>query len=228
MPSVVSRLSIDSHPQKAIIIRRIIDGLSIRQVIAGVVPPVSEMTVHRYKSKVIMPILAKAGQREGLHIREKDDFVPPVPLGVPLASGGNVVERVTSEALNRPVLSVFRQRLEKLNGIIDRTLNKAESSVRIATDKDGNQVVVGADIGVMAPLLNQAHKNVEMLGRATGELEPQGGGSVSIQILCPAAGTTVEQMPRITYADTDANVIEGTAVSADELDESAEIGVLQG
>lgn len=224
MPSVISRLSIDSHPQKAIIIRRIIDGLSIRQVIAGLVPPVSEMTVHRYKSKVIKPILAQHGHRESLSIKEKDDFVPPVPL----AGDGKLVERATSEAVNRPVLSIFRQRLENLNRIIDRTITKAESSVRIATDKDGNQVVVGADIGVLAPLLNQAHKNVEMLGRATGELEPTGGGSVSIQILCPAAGTSVDQMPRITFADADANTIKGTAVAVGELEESEEIGIVQG
>lgn len=183
----------------------------------------SVKTIHRYKSNVIMPILAKETERKSLSISQSGEFVSPVSL----TNDTSVADRVTSEATNAPVLSIFRQRLEKLNGIIDRTLNKAESAVRLATDKDGNQVVVGADIGVMAPLLNQAHKNVEMLGRATGELEPSGGGSVSIQILCPAAGTSVDQMPRITFAD--ANAIEGSAVPVTaQLDESDDIGVLQG
>lgn len=183
----------------------------------------SANTVQRYKANIIRPIVANEKGEKGLSIRSNGT----VDTTVPLVDDTKSVERVTREAVNAPVASVFRQRLEKLNGIIDRTLNKAESAVRLATDKDGNQVVVGADIGVMAPLLNQAHKNVEMLGRATGELEPTGGGSVSIQIMCPAAGaTTVEQLPRITFADQDA--IEAPPESIERLGEADDIGILQG
>lgn len=214
--------AVDLHPQRDKIIRRFMEGDSLRAVGEGIVPPISAMALQRYKSKVIMPILARAQQSESLLIGEsgkKQPLVTPNAL--------QKAEKATAQALqDAPVFSIFRQRLEKLNGLIDRTLTKAESSVRIATDKDGNQVVVGADIGVMAPLLNQAHKNLEILGRATGELEPQGGGSVSIQILCPAAGTSVDQMPRITFSDV--NAIEGTAESAGDVEESEDIGLIQG
>lgn len=222
MASPISRKSIDSHPQKPVIVRRIIDGLSIRQVVEGLIPPVAEMTAYRYKMTVINPILARAASTESILLGGNNSVVPLVPL----ASDKKLADRVASAVADAPVLSVFRERLEHLNGIVHRALSKAESSVRVATDKDGNQVVVGADLGVLAPLLNQAHKNVEMLGRATGELEPQGGGSVSIQILCPAAGaTTIEQMPRISYSDQLA--IEGRA-EALEIESADEIGVLQG
>ncbi len=214
--------AVDLHPERDKIIRRMMEGDSLRSVANGIQPPISEMALSRYKTNVIKPILARAQQTESLLIGqkgEKQPLVPPSPL--------RKAEIATVQALSdAPVISLFRQRLEHLNGIIARTLTKAESSVRTATDKDGNQVVIGADIGVMAPLLNQAHKNVEMLGRATGELEPQGGGSVSIQILCPAAGAaTVDQLPRITFAD--ANAIEHVAEPA-LIEESDDIGVLQG
>lgn len=221
MPSPVSRLSIDSHPQKRLIVRRIIDGLSLRQVVEGLVPPVSANTVQRYKANVIKPVIQREVARENFSIRQNEEIVSTVSL----TEGTKLVERVTDEVANAPVMSIFRQRLEHLNGIVQRTLVKAETSVRVATDKDGNTVVIGADLGVLAPLLNQAHKNVEMLGRATGELEPTGGGSVSIQILCPTAGASVDQLPRITFSSIDA--IEAHVEQHQPDETSEDIGVLQ-
>lgn len=101
------------------------------------------------------------------------------------------------------MLSIFRQRLEKLYGRVERTLDKAEEA---------------NELGVVAPLLNQAHKNVELLGKATGELADATAPQVSIQVICPSAPSP-ELTPRITYASVDA--IEGT------VDSEEEIGLLQ-
>jgi hypothetical protein len=65
--------------------------------------------------------------------------------------------------------SPFRDRLEQLWGRTDRALTQAEQ------DKE---------LSVIAPLLNQAHKNVELLGRVTGELEVA-SPMIAIQIVCP-------------------------------------------
>ncbi len=221
MNDSASKLGIDSHPQRAIIVRRIMDGLSLRQVIYGLVPPVSLKTIHRYKTNVIKPIVDRELGRGGVTIKKNGDLVPSVSL----VEDTEIEKRVTREAIDGPVLSIFRQRLEELYGDLRATMVKANTAVRVATDKDGNEVVVGADLGIIAPLANQLHKNLEMLGRATGELEPQGGGSVSIQILCPTAGATVESLPRITFASADA--IEA-GPPQDTIDgEIEEIGLLQ-
>jgi hypothetical protein len=90
--------------------------------------------------------------------------------------------------------------------------------VKVVPDEDGNLCAVGKDLSVMAPLLAQAHKNLEILGRATGELEPQGGQSLAIQIICPWVSPDPNNLPRISYSAPDA--IEG---ESDEV----EIGVPQ-
>jgi hypothetical protein len=114
-----------------------------------------------------------------------------------------------------PRISLFRQRLERLHNRVDKALDRAEDAVRVATDKEGRLVAVGSDLSPLASLLSQAHKNLEILGRATGELEPQMSQGISIQIVCPAAPSP-DNMPRISYA------------SADEIGEvEAEIGVRQ-
>jgi hypothetical protein len=69
-----------------------------------------------------------------------------------------------------PVLSLFRQRLEKLHARVDKALERAEVAVRVV-NQGGRLVAAGADLAPLAPLLSVAHKNLEMLGWATGELE---------------------------------------------------------
>lgn len=67
-------------------------------------------------------------------------------------------------------------------------LNKAEAAVKVGTDAEGNIIYGAPDFGPIAPLLNQAHRNVEILARLTGELATdKGGGDVNIQIVMPGA-----------------------------------------
>lgn len=215
----MSKNSIDNHPQKVKIIDRILAGLPVRDVCRGLVPEVSPMTIHRYKANTVKPLLQKMKTNADLIMTDQ----PGKHEVVPLESDTKAVARVQTVAVDGPSMSLFRRRLEKLYAVAERHIEKAESAVKL--DKDGN--TIGVDLAVMAPLLNQAHKNVEMLGRATGELEPQGATSVSIQIFSPTSATTVEELPRISYADQP-SIEAALEPDVPQLEASmAEIGVLQ-
>jgi hypothetical protein len=96
-------------------------------------------------------------------------------------------------------------------------MDKAETAVKVVPDEDGKLCAVGKDLTVMAPLIAQAHKNLELLARATGELEPQGGQSLAIQIVCPWVSSDPNNMPRVSYS------------APDEIDaDTVEIGIRQG
>ena len=211
----LDQFAVEQHPQKDLIVQRILDGVPLRKVGAGLVPHVSHSAVQRYKANVINPMLARAARTEAIIIGKNEDLDRAVsPIAVQ-----NAKEAVQVAIKDAPVVSLFRQRLEKLHSRIDRAMDRAESAVRISTDSDGNEVVVGQDLGVLAPLINQAHKNLEMHGRATGELEPTGGASVAIQIVMGEAG------PRISYATMDPGTT--TIDAAAEVDGMETIGVLQ-
>lgn len=212
--------SIDQHPQKDIIVKRIIDGLPSRKVVSGIMPHLSHSTVQRYKTSVIKPIIARAEKTERILLCDQPE-PETKKQPVSLVSNDSVRQTAVQAIKDAPVVSLFRAGLEKYRAVIDRTIDRAESAVRVATDKDGNEVVIGADLGVIAPLLNQAHKNLEILGRATGELEPQGAGQVSIQIVLPRNQT---EEPRISFASRDAIEIQS---APDEDGGLIEIGVLQ-
>ncbi len=190
--------SVDAHPQKSKIVEGILAGKSVRDIAAGVSPRIAYCAVQRYKVNVIKPILTRA---------EESSRVLNINLGtkqapVALTTDTQVQQVTQNAAMDRPTLSIFRQRLENLHGRIDRSLDKAENAVRVIRDKKGEIKHITEDLSPIAPLVSQAHKNLELLGRATGELEPENGsGSVSIQIVCPQSPENA--MPRITYASSD-------------------------
>lgn len=210
-----STFTVDDHPQKDLIVQRILDGLSVRKICTALVPPVSPSAVHRYKTLILKPMVARAATVEHIVLRRNDGFVSPVPV----FATQNATQLVQQAIKDAPVVSLFRRELEKYRGVINRTIEKAESAVRIVTDKAGNEVVIGADFSCIAPLINQGHKNLEMLGRATGELEPVGGSSVSIQIISGGPG----EQPRVSFASREA--IEAAPDDGDS--GVAAIGLLQ-
>lgn len=129
---------------------------------------VSHVAVQGYKRKVVMPAIRTAQKVQSLQEVSDDP--------------GKVVTE--QSRLTRAIVgaSPFRDRLEQLWGRTDRALSQAEQ------DKE---------LSVMAPLLNQAHKNVELLGRVTGELEVS-TPMVAIQIVCPVT----ENRPSAAAAQT--------------------------
>ena len=206
--------AVDTHPQKQKIIDGILSGMTTRAISSFVVPPIPHSAVQRYKVSVIKPMLERASVSE--RILNSVPGLKDKPMD--LSNAPPEVQAVQQAIQDAPVLSLFRKRHEKVWGVVERTMAKAEAAVRVQRDEDGNEVFAGPDLGVMAPILNQAHKSIEILGRATGELEPQGGQGVSIQIICPAAPNP-DAMPRVSYAAPDQ--IEGA------VDDCAVIGVIQ-
>jgi hypothetical protein len=203
---------VDQHPEKQKIIDGILSGRSVRDIARSVNPPIEFNAIQRYKARIVRPILGRAEETERLLGELKatpPSTLPPQPSPVALQKAATAIQ-------DAPRLSVFRDRLEKLWQRTDRTLDKAESAVRVGKDEAGNPVFGAQDLTPIGPLLAQAHKNVELLARATGELELVGGPSLSIQIICPSA--PADAMPRVTFMSNDASDAEG----------EEQIGLLQG
>ena len=198
---------VDQHPEKQKIIDGILSGQSVRVIARSVNPPIEFNAIQRYKSRIVKPILGRAEETERLlgELQAKPPAAPP-PKASPLA-----IQKADTAIQDAPRLSMFRERLEKLWQRADRTLDKAEAAVRVSEDHEGNAVFGARDITPIAPLLNAAHKSLELLGRATGELEPEGRQSIAIQIICPQAPNP-GAMPRISYVSADAIDAEDDAV----------------
>lgn len=197
----MSVTTIENHPQKALIVRRIIEGLTLREICNGVVPRITVMSVHRYKVNKIKPMLANAEESNRILNVRKGELVlqdPPTPL----TTDKNVVQAVEQAIQAAPVLSVFRTRLESVHGRIERAMDRVEGNPK--------------EFPMLPPLVNQYQKNLELLGKVTGELEQQGTTSVSIQIVCPSAPTP-ELTPRISYADDNATTYTASEISVTQL-----------
>jgi transposase len=169
------RSFIDELPevQRRQVVDAILEGKSSRYIakIAGC----SHSVVNQYRRRTVLPAIQKAQQVQAFQ---------PLP-------------RTTLEALQQQTVltreivqaSPFRDRLEKLWQRTEKAADRAERAVRVVKDeKSGELVPVGPDVSAIAPILNQAHKNVELLGRVTGELqENTGRANVAIQIVIPNA-----------------------------------------
>jgi hypothetical protein len=159
MPAVkTSRSVIDNLPevQRSKVVDALLAGQPLRKVAKLV--GISAQQVGEYKTKVLLPAILTAQKVQALQ-------------GVTKPNAVRVAEQTS---LTRDIVksSPFRERVEKLWGVTDESIEKAKA--------DG-------DIHLLAPLINQAHKNCEILGRATGELESVANNSVAIQIVYPAS-----------------------------------------
>lgn len=57
-------------------------------------------------------------------------------------------------------------------------------------DKEsGEYLVAGQDVAAIAPLMAQAHKNLELLGRATGELASTEQNVTNVMVVMPNTST---------------------------------------
>jgi hypothetical protein len=117
----------------------------------------TKQAVAAYRTRTLIPALAKA-----------NSLLPPpkTTKKKALAAHEKAVTNTTKQIV---AASPFRERLETLWKRTDRAMNRSEKN----------------DDLQLPALLNQAHKNLELLGRVTGELEPQ-SASVAIQIVIPA------------------------------------------
>lgn len=137
--------------------QKVVDALLRGESLRDVakVAGVTHQAIARYKRVIVMPAI-RAAQKVQAAQQLTD-------------TSASVVESQTRLTKAIVAASPFRDRLEELWSRTDKALTQAEES---------------KELGVMAPLLNQAHKNVELLGRVTGELEVS-APMVAIQVVCP-------------------------------------------
>lgn len=135
---------------------------------------ISAQSVGNYRRKVVHPALRTAGQ---IALTQRNG-----PDNITLTSQDSELAKqvITSSPL--------RQRLDALGSRIDNILTRAENAVQCVPDSEGNLVPIADDLSILAPLYNQAHKNLEVLGKLTGELQDKAPApSIAIQIVVPAA-----------------------------------------
>lgn len=125
--------------------------------------------------------------------------------------------------INREELAnKFHERVEYLWDKTSKAVERAETAVKTAVDREtGELYAVGSDLAVIGPLLAQAHKNQELLGKAAGVLtesvqqQPAGGAQISVTVpVMIAPGTRVEH-GRIR-AETGQGAIEASATESDD------------
>jgi hypothetical protein len=169
-----TRSFIDELPevQRRQVVDAILAGKSSRYIakIAGC----SHSVVNKYKRRTVLPALQKAQQVQA--------FQPLPPTNLEAIQQQAVLTREIIRA------SPFRDRLEHLWQRTQKAIDRAENSVRVVKDPESGELLpVGPDVAAIAPILNQAHKNVELLGRVTGELEQPAAANVAVQVVLPPA-----------------------------------------
>jgi|SRR5581483_5628499 len=147
-------------------------GASLRE--CAKIGGVSHEAVKTYKQNVFLPAVHKARQIQALQ-------------GLPTSDTQKAIEHIS---LTRDVIqtSPLRDRLQFLWSESEDAVKRAKRAVRVVKDPaSGELVPVGPDVAAIAPVLNQAHKNCELLGRVTGELESAPSANIAVQIVMPGA-----------------------------------------
>ena len=175
--------SVETHPQRQYIDVLIVGGMSLRKIGQSVTPPVSPMVLQRYKK--LQGIVGarvkdkledqKIQQLTGVALQpiQNDTKIASVPDVVPLNGETEIVMRPHS----------LRERQEALGRRIERALDRAEKAVDVTKDKDGNIVHVADSLRPLAPLMREAHRNIELQGAISGELAHATQQTVAVQIV---------------------------------------------
>jgi hypothetical protein len=156
------------------VIDGLIKGTPLRQL--AKISACSLATLSKYRDKVVIPTLsgqlhAKVNKPVNAVVNTPERGEQPLqPVVLPatnlrLSGEQALAERIAST-------SPVRERLAKLEGRTERIMDRVEA---------------GDDLSIMPGLLNQAHKNVELLAKVTGEIQDGRGpaAQVAIQIVYP-------------------------------------------
>jgi hypothetical protein len=180
---VRSKATIDRLPdlQRKAVIDAILRGDPLRSIAA--MAGVSFARVRDYRDKHVMPNLRLTPQIDYLAEESttcKSGQNEPIQPNVQVLSNQQTARALQTDTKAILRASPVRQRAESLWRYTARNLRRAEAASK--TEKP--------DFSAIAPLLNQAHKNLEIQGKLSGELATAGSGgapSVTIQIVMPTA-----------------------------------------
>ena len=167
--------SIATHPQRDKIIAALVAKQPYRDITAWTVPPVGRGSLSRFKQASMRGM---GGQ--------------PAGRAEPAAGTASIYDTGNAEVLPQDVsrramtthASPFRSRLEAIWSTTARAIQRAETAVRVTYDHEAGELVAsGADVSAVAPLIAQAHRSIELLGRATGELDAGTQSNTQVNIL---------------------------------------------
>jgi hypothetical protein len=165
MASSVSKL--DGHPQQDQVDRWLLAGKTVRWVAAQTDPPVSFGSIQRYKKNLLGPALRR--------VASKLSGLGTIP--VTTVDGGQIVERplreVTQEARLDGRVGPFWERHQAVWGKTWQAVLDSETAMKVHKTADGKVVFDGRDFAALNMSLNQAHKSLELLGRATALFDDQ-------------------------------------------------------
>jgi len=115
----------------------------------------------------------------------------------------------------------FRARLERTWDAIEGAMDQAQRAVR--THEDGT--VEDRSLSALPPLFNQAHRNLELLGRATGELCNDGTPAADITLIrvlsvprMPGVQTVHEIAPAPASQVVESRVVDAIEQPAEDVE----------
>ena len=146
-----------------------------------------------WHKRVVKPAISVAQSTQVRAIANNQSPIPGNDLALDVAK---------QQVLTREIVqaSPVRERLEFLWDTTQSGVKAARDAVRVTYDEMGNEVSIAQDLSALAPLLNQGHKSIEILGKLTGELRDTTGPSLTLNIVCPAG----EDKQRVDFSDPDA------------------------
>ncbi len=122
------------------------------------------------------------------------------------------VKRAVTKAIGKAD-DVFMERVEYLWEESTNGLERAKTAARTVTDDEGKLVYVGQDLKPLAPLLGQCHKNLELLGNATGRFASAADVVRPVSVIVLQSGpVTMRVNPSMPEID-DENTIDVKAIS---------------
>jgi hypothetical protein len=104
--------TIEAHPQKKKIVQALLDGESVRSIAGWAFPPVSFLTIQRYKKAIVRPAVERSNVRIRNLNRVKNQKVTPVSV--------EVKEEAIQAIQDAPVLELRDARIKLLQGLVDR------------------------------------------------------------------------------------------------------------
>lgn len=162
---------IEKHPQKRLIIDRILAGLPLRTIIKDVVPPVSTMAVQRYKTIVVKPLVAKAEAIDAILVRESEAG----RTAVPMVSSPNVLQEAKTALLAAPALQIREQRIARANDraqrfqrIVDERADEMKKCALCGREKEDHPW--GDEVTADGPGLKGCDKFIRIAGGSSGFL----------------------------------------------------------
>lgn len=175
---LVATSVIDSLPEteRSKIVSDLLSGASQTAVARKL--GVSRQAVSQYTRRVLRPAMQSAAKLQSLQ---------------GLSSDPSQLTAENKLLVRQAVSSPFMERHSYVWDVVQESLERGRRAVQVTKDGDA----VGEDLAVLAPLLNQAHKSLELLGKATGELQDKSAAPVvSIQIVVPANPSAA---PRVEF-----------------------------